>query len=133
MAGITPTQRTLKLLKEKGGIVDICERWIRNPKHPAGGFRKDLFGFLDIIHLDPNRVMGIVGVQSCGQDFKPHLDKITIDCKENAVKWLEAGGKIHVYGWRKVKLKRGGKAMRWKPRFAMIFLEEKNLFAREVK
>ena len=128
---ISPTQRTLAALREIGRTVDICERWIRNPKHPAGGFRKDMFGFLDIVCLDP--VQGIVGVQSCGQDFKAHIDKITIECKENAVKWLECNGKIEVWGWRKVKLKRGGKAMRWKPRFARIFLDGDELIVREEK
>jgi len=51
MAGLKPTQRTLRELRDQGRVVDICERWIINPKHPGGGFRKDMFGFIDLIAL----------------------------------------------------------------------------------
>jgi hypothetical protein len=117
--GLSATQRTLRALREQGRIVDTCERWVRNPKHPAGGFRKDLFGFIDLISLDPER--GIVAIQSCGQGFSEHVKKITdSECTEYVIEWLRNRSKpcLELWGWRKVKLKRGGKAMRWKPRIA---------------
>ena len=121
--GLSATQRTLRALRDQGMLVDIAEKWTVNPKHPAGGFRKDLFGFIDLICLDPGR--GIVAIQSCGQSFKAHIDKILdSECTENVIEWLKCGGHLQVWGWRKVKLKRGGKAMRWKPRIREITLED---------
>ena len=123
MAKLSPTQRTLRELRKQGRLVDVCERWVINPKHPAGGFRKDMFGFIDLVVLDPEQ--GIVAVQSCGQAFKQHVDKILdSECTENAIEWLQCGGKIEVWGWRKVKLKRGGKAMRWRPRIRQISMKD---------
>lgn len=121
MSKLTPTQRTLRSLRQQGMIVDTCERWIPNPKHPGGGFRKDLFGFVDIIALGP---YGIVGIQSCGQDFKSHYEKLTnSDTTEYVIEWLKAGAYLQLWGWRKIKRKRGGKAMVWSPRIKKITLE----------
>ena len=112
---LSPTQRTLRELRGQGRIVDVVERWIVNPCVPGGGFRKDLFGFVDLLVLD--RQKGFVGIQSCGNSFKKHFDKITnSECTEYAIEWLECGGYIELWSWRKVKLKRGGKAMVWRPR-----------------
>ena len=123
MAGLSATQRTLRELRRQGRIVDVCEKWTINPKHPAGGFRKDLFGFIDLIVLDSEQ--GIVGIQSCGQSFKAHLDKIIdSECTENVIEWLKCGGKLECWGWRKILKKRGGKAMIWSPRIQQITLQD---------
>ena len=120
---MTPTQRTLRELRRQGRIVDVCERWIVNPARPGGGFRKDLFGFIDLIVLDPEQ--GIVAIQSCGKSFKAHLDKILdSEVTEYVREWLLCKGSLELWGWRKVKLKRGGKAMRWRPRVKQITLED---------
>jgi len=129
MSRVTPTQRTLRELRKQGRLVDVCERWIVNPKHPGGGFRKDLFGFIDLIVLDPE--YGIVAIQSCGNQFKGHLDKIVdSECTENVIEWLSSPSnpKLELWAWRKVKLKRGGKAMIWKPRIKEITLEDVKAF-----
>ena len=121
--GLSPTQRTLRELRKMGRLVDVCERWIPNPKHPGGGFRKDLFGFVDLIVLDPEQ--GIVGIQSCGQSFAAHLRKIMdSECTDNVIEWLQCGGRLELWSWRKLKLKRGGKAMRWTPRVKEITLAD---------
>ena len=121
--GLSPTQRTLRELRKQGRLVDTCERWIPNPKHPGGGFRKDLFGFVDLIVLDPEQ--GIVGIQSCGQSFAAHLRKIMdSECTDKVIEWLQCGGRLELWGWRKLKLKRGGKAMRWTPRIKEITLAD---------
>ena len=123
MKGLSPTQRTLRALRDQGRIVDVCEKWQIAPHLPGGGFRKDLFGFIDLIVLDPEQ--GIVAIQSCGQAFKAHLDKIMdSEVTEFVIEWLKCGGKIELWGWRRVKLKRGGKAVRWRPRIQTITLED---------
>ena len=130
MAGISPTMRTMAKLKDQYDLVGIVERWIPNPKHPGGGFRKDLFGFLDIICVD--RHTGIVGIQSCGQNYAEHMRTITEDCKPEVLIWLLQAD-LQLWAWRKVKVKRGGKAMRWKPRIAYFSLVDDKILVQEEK
>jgi hypothetical protein len=132
MAGLSPTQRTLRCLRDEGRLIDVAERWIPNPKIPGGGFRKDLFGFVDLVVLDSQQ--GIGAIQSCGQSFAEHKRKILdSECTEFVIEWLKCGGFVELWGWRKVKLKRGGKAMRWKPRIAEITLFDEGLKFKEIK
>lgn len=115
--GISNTSRTLRYLREQGWDADKVEQF--NPYAGKFGQRKDLFGIIDIIALTEH---GITGVQSCGQDYAAHDRKI-LD-SDMMVKWLEAGGKLMLIGWRKVKHKKGGKAMRWSPRIKYYTLED---------
>jgi hypothetical protein len=118
---MTPTQRTIRELKNQGRKCGIVERF--NSFVGPHGIRQDLFGIIDIIALDPER--GVIGVQACGQDFSGHYKKITIDRAQETIDWLMTPGAVlELWGWRKVKLKRGGKAMRWKPRVREIFLQD---------
>lgn len=120
MAGISNTGRTLNYLRERGWIADKVEQF--NPYAGKFGQRRDMFGFADIVALGEN---SIIAVQSCGQAFAAHDRKITQDedVAPNALKWIECGGRILLIGWRKVKLKRGGKAMRWQPRLKEYSVE----------
>jgi hypothetical protein len=114
---MSPTERTLKALKEMGCICGVVEKWI-----PKARIRKDLFGIIDIIALDP--VRGIVGVQSTGTDFAGHHTKLTVECAQASMDWLMAGGRLELWGWRKVKAKRGGKAMVYQPRVREYTLDD---------
>lgn len=144
--GLSATQRTLRELRAQGRIVEIVEKWITIRKRPidadadAGdsdsrkysvhGFRKDLFGFIDLIALDPSQ--GIVAIQSCGQSFAAHLRKLLdSECTEFVIEWLKCGGKVELWGWRKVKLHRGGKALRWQPRITRILWDGQKLYEDE--
>lgn len=118
--GLSATQRTLRYLRQQGRICGIVEKF--NPYVGEYGIRQDLFGFIDIIALDPER--GIIAIQSCGQSFAAHLKKILEEKTDDSIEWLKCGGKIELWGWRKLKLKRGGKAMRWTPRVKEIKLED---------
>ena len=132
MAKTSPTQRTLRALRQEGKIVDIAEKWIATPYSTIPGFRKDLFGFIDLIALCPDK--GILAIQSCGSAWSQHVKKLLdSECTENLIEWLKCGGSVELWGWRKVKLKRGGKAMRWKPRMADITLEADELKLLEIK
>lgn len=119
---ILHTQRTLKEIKKKGFRVGIVEKF----NHFAGkfGVRQDLFGFIDLVYLDTERNK-IVAVQSTSQNcYGPHRDKIVKDCAEAARLWLECGGLIELWAWRKLKVKRGARKEVWKPRIEQIVLEE---------
>ena len=83
----------------------------------------DFLHIIDLMALDPNR--GVVGIQVCGSDVPSHMKKIKEQHVNNTIAWLETPGtSLEVWGWRKVKQKRGGKAMIWQPRIIPITLEE---------
>jgi len=112
-----PTERTLKYLRDRGYRADMIERWIRNPKHPAGGFRKDYFGFGDILAFSDTHT---ILVQSCGSAFSQHRSDMLAN--EVILEWVAMSArKAWLIGWRKLKLKRGGKALRWRPRVAEFY------------
>jgi hypothetical protein len=115
---MSPTQRTIKALKDMGRLCGIVERF--NAHVGPHGIRQDLFGFIDIIAIDPD--CGIVAVQSCGQDWTGHVKKLTGERNEAVYEWLRHAP-CELWSWRKVKLKRGGKAMRWKPRIGDLRLD----------
>ena len=92
----------------------MVERWIPNPKHPAGGFRKDWAGFADILAFRPDDDISLL-IQSCGSDYAEHNRKILDN--PIAPQWVKsANRRLILMGWRKIKKKRGGKAMVWAPR-----------------
>ncbi len=130
--GLSPTQRTLRLLRQQGYFADIVEKfnpWVgpeiervdrhgNRYKSPCG-IRKDLFGFLDIIVILPK---GVAGIQSCGQNFAEH-NRMILETSL-AYKWVKAENRLELYGWRKIKKQRGGKLMIWDPRIKIYSLED---------
>lgn len=125
---LSPTQRTIKALKDQGRLCGIVERFIQNPV--SHGIRSDLFNIFDIIALDPAR--GIIGVQCCGQDFAAHYRKITEEYGDNAIEWLLCKGRIELWGWRKLLAKPGGKLRVWRPRVKEItFSDFKGIYEPE--
>ncbi len=97
---MTPTARSMKYLRDLGGVPWVVERWIM-----GANIRKDLFGFIDLVCLDDKA--GVLGVQVTSG---PHIsDRIK---KAQAIPefkhWLDSGNRFEVHGWRKV----GGKGKR---------------------
>lgn len=125
--GLSPTQRTLAALRHEGRTAAITEKWnpFAGPRRPDGtaiGQRNDLFGFIDVLALCPER--GIVGVQCCARSgHAEHRRKIIEQCTEHAMEWLRCGGKIELWSWAKQKVQRGGKLERWMPKVEIITLE----------
>ena len=114
MARTSPTQRTIRALKQQGCICGVVERF--NAFVGPHGIRQDLFGFVDVIALLPD---GIAAIQCCaGSGHAAHRQKILEN--EVAPEWLKSGGVIQIWSWRKVKKVRGGKLMIWQPRVEMI-------------
>ena len=127
---MTPTQRTLRALRDRGLVCAIVEKFNRY----AGphGIRQDLFGIIDVLALDPE--CGVIGVQSTGQDFAGHVRKLTEERYQETLDWLKTPGTaLELWGWRKVKVKRGGKAVQWKPRVGVFRLEGGEVVFEEVK
>lgn len=122
MGRLSPTQRTLAALRNRGCLAAVAEKW--NPYAGTHGIRQDLFGFIDVLAIEPGKI-GCLGVQCCASSgMAAHRRKIIEDCADAAADWLRADNRIELWGWRKVKLKRGGKAERWAPRVEMITRED---------
>jgi len=118
------TQMTLRHLRSEGKLVAVVEKYVQIPGAKFG-FRKDLFGIIDIIALDPTH--GIVGIQSTsGKQYPKHYKEMTdsdevykdtgLSKPEACLAWIQAGGRLELHGWRKLLVKRGGKAKRWVPK-----------------
>ena len=92
--GSSPTQRSLKLLRDQGWIAEVAERWI-----PAAKRRKDLFGIIDVIGI---RGSETIGVQATSYSNVSHrVNKVANSEHINDIR--DAGWRLEVHGWRKVK------------------------------
>lgn len=89
----SPTQRTLKLFRDKGYICEVVEHWNAFTKR-----RHDLLGFIDVLAIGDC----IIGIQCTSMGhISDRAKKVLASplCKS----WLFAGGKICVIGWDKKK------------------------------
>lgn len=101
----SPTQRSLKLLRDEGYSAWIVEHW-----NAFVGIRQDLFGFIDIVAIRED-VPGVLAIQTTsGNNLSARRKKISDN--GYAKIWLKAGNKIQIHGWRKLK---EGKRSLWKP------------------
>lgn len=117
----SPTQRTLAFLRDKGMKCAIVEKF--NRFAGSNGQRQDMFGIIDIVALD--KKYGVIGVQSCGTAFSQHVKKLHEERLSECKDWLETPGtRLVLIGWRKLKAKRGGKQMVYKPRIQWFTIED---------
>lgn len=113
---MTPTSRTLKLLRDEGKISEVVEKWNSFTKQ-----RKDLFSFIDIISLDiKNKTTWGIQCTSTG-NINARIKKICTECKELASAWLQVGNKIEVIGWSKKGAR--GKRKTWQPTRKIIDID----------
>jgi len=120
MASVTPMQRTIAELNKTETVFGIVERFIGGAKIKV---RVDFLNIIDLIALDP--VKGVLGIQVCGNDFKAHVDKICVENAKQSKAWLSTPGTaLEIWGWRKLKNKRGMKATHWECRVQKITLDD---------
>ena len=94
---ITVAQQVCAGTAAKADLSKILSDYRSNP-----GARKDLFGFVDIVALTGEE--GIIAIQSTSHSMiSTRFNKIRIECQEAAMKWLESGGKIQIWGWHQPK------------------------------
>ena len=110
----SPTQRTLKWLREQPGfrLAKITEHWNSFAK-----IRQDLFGFVDVLGIVGQRTVAVQ--TTSGSNVAARVTKISAECGEAAQNLLDAHWLILVIGWRKLK-PRGQKVPRWVPRLVQI-------------
>lgn len=96
MAG-SPTSRSLEVMRERGYLAAVVEKWIPMTKQ-----RQDLYGFIDILCVHKEREGDVVGVQATSADHVSHrVEKIINHDNVGAVR--KGGIKILVHGWAKRK------------------------------
>ena len=88
----SPTQRSLKYLREQGWLCAIVEHWNQHAK-----IRQDLFGIIDVLCIRDGVTMGVQTTSS--SNVSARVQKIA-DCSH--VDALRAAGWVlKVHGWRK--------------------------------
>jgi hypothetical protein len=93
----SPTQRTMaQLRKEEVNLVQIVEYW-----NGWGKCRIDLFGFIDVVAVTNTQTIGIQ--VTTGANVAARIKKIRLECSHQLMHLLNAGWRIEVHGWRKIK------------------------------
>jgi len=88
---MSPTQRSLKYLRDEGYLVAIVEHW-----QPFARIRKDLWGWADLLAIKRGEVLA---VQVTSEGVANRVAKITNS--ETIGRVREAGIRVEVHGWRK--------------------------------
>ena len=91
---MTPTARTLNLLRRSGYQAGVVERWL-----PKVNLRSDLWHFADVLAAHPIRGE-ILLVQVTVRGHIAHRLRKAKAVPELAG-WLRAGGEFQVHGWYK--------------------------------
>lgn len=101
---MTPTSRTLAMLRADGWLVEVVERW-----NPHARVRHDLFNVADILAVRGRETLAVQ--VTAGSGVSARVRKLNAS---TALPLLAAAGwRVEVHGWRRVKVKRGGRATRW--------------------
>ena len=119
---MSPTQRSLKHLRNGGLIAQVVEHWQAFSRR-----RIDLFSVIDIVALDISngRTLGIQ--TTSGASVSARINKIYAE--PNARAWLQAGNRLIVHGWAKRGAR--GKRKLWSVREVEIVLDGEALIAKE--
>jgi hypothetical protein len=88
----SPTSRSLEHLRKQGYLAQVVEKWIPQVKR-----RVDLFGFVDILAIRDDEVLGVQSTS--GDNVASRVTKIAEHANVAAVR--KAGIRIVVHGWRK--------------------------------
>lgn len=91
---MSPTQRSLKHLREQGYTAQVVERWNAWAK-----VRVDLFSWIDIVAIRHDRT-GVLGVQ-CTSDSNVAARLAKARVTNELGTWLAAGNRLVIHGWGK--------------------------------
>jgi hypothetical protein len=97
----SPTQRSLKMLRDEGWICAITEHW-----NPFAHIRQDLYGFIDILAIREGQMLAVQTTSN------PHATEREKKVRDNpAYKILiSTGCDIDIHGWKQEKV---GKRKLW--------------------
>lgn len=94
-AAVSPTERTLRLLREMGYQVEVVERW-----NPYSKTRQDLFGCIDLVAVREG--FPVLGVQATSRsNVSARVRKA--EQEPRLTPWLASGATFEVWGWGRVQ------------------------------
>jgi len=100
---MTPTARSLEVLRELGYVAQVVEQTI-----PHTQIKRDLLGVIDIVAV--HHEYGILGVQATsGSNHARRVQKALAEPRLGI--WLLAGAHFQVWSWRKAG--KAGERKRW--------------------
>lgn len=91
---MSPTELTLRTLRDEGYTAQVVEHWV-----PGANIRRDLWGFVDVLAIRDGETLG---VQCTSYSNVPARVKKITD-SEHLPKVRDAGWRVEVHGWEKVK------------------------------
>lgn len=101
-SSISPTQRSLKHLRQLGWKVAVVEHW-----NPWVRIRQDLFGVFDLLALTGSSIWAIQVTSTSNVASR----RAKILASEEAKLWCQSGGFIQLHGWSKKGPR--GKVKKW--------------------
>lgn len=96
---MTPTARSLALLRQLGYLADVCERWLPEP-----GLKRDLFGVADIAACHPRDRLWLLVQATSYAHVADRLRRV--QARPELPLLLKAGLAVEVWGWRRTALGR---------------------------
>lgn len=90
----SPTQRSLKRLRDDGYLAAVVEHW-----NPYAKIRQDLFGIFDLVGIH-SMYPGVLGVQTTSYTNISARKKKLLESEALQI-WLEAGNDVEIHGWHK--------------------------------
>jgi NADH:ubiquinone oxidoreductase subunit B-like Fe-S oxidoreductase len=91
---MTPTARSLRLLREAGYAACVVEKWV-----PQAKKRMDAFGFGDVLACHPGQSSIVLVQVTTASNLAARVTKAK--SLPAAKQWLESGGMIELHGWVK--------------------------------
>ncbi len=107
---MTPTGRTLALLRAEGYLCCVAEAWLPHVQR-----RRDLFGFADVAAVHPHLAGPLLVQVTTACHLADRRRKV--QASPAARLWLRAGGRVELHGW-------GRRAGRWTVRRVQLHDED---------
>ena len=93
---MTPTSRSLKLLRDTGHIACVVERFM-----PHGNYRLDCFGFADLLAAHPGEQSALLVQATSLSNLSARIKKAK--ALATLATWLRAGQRFECWGWYKIE------------------------------
>lgn len=89
---MSPTQRTLALMRSEGYLATVVER-----RNPGAFITHDLFGFIDVVAIRDGETVAVQTTSASNMASR----RTKIANHENVAVVRAAGWRIELHGWRK--------------------------------
>lgn len=96
----SPTQLTLRELRNSGYHTAVVERWNQYAR-----IRQDLFGFVDVLAVGNGHTLGVQCTSYNNVSSRVSKIRDDEDMRTAAIDMIMSGWKVEVWGWRKPRRK----------------------------